>query len=34
MFKNDLVTSWRNIVRSKGFSFLNIAGLLSRKFVS
>ncbi|MFO7732722.1 MAG: ABC transporter permease, partial [Candidatus Aminicenantes bacterium] len=27
MFKNYLVTSWRNILRSKGFSFLNIAGL-------
>ncbi len=27
MFKNYLITSWRNILRSKGFSFLNIAGL-------
>ncbi len=27
MLKNYLVTAWRNIVRSKGFSFLNIAGL-------
>jgi hypothetical protein len=27
MFKNYLVTSWRNILKSKGFSFLNIAGL-------
>jgi putative ABC transport system permease protein len=27
MFKNYLITSWRNIRKSKGFSFLNIAGL-------
>jgi putative ABC transport system permease protein len=27
MLKNYLVTAWRNIVKSKGFSFLNIAGL-------
>ena len=27
MFKNYLVTAWRNIVKAKGFSFLNIAGL-------
>jgi len=27
MFKNYVVTAWRNIVKSKGFSFLNIAGL-------
>jgi putative ABC transport system permease protein len=27
MFKNYLTTAWRNIFRSKGFSFLNIAGL-------
>jgi putative ABC transport system permease protein len=27
MFKNYLITSWRNILRSKGFSSLNIAGL-------
>ncbi len=27
MFKNYLVTSWRNLLKSKGFSFLNIAGL-------
>jgi putative ABC transport system permease protein len=27
MFKNYLITSWRNILKSKGFSFLNIAGL-------
>ena len=27
MFKNYLLTGWRNIRRSKGFSFLNIAGL-------
>ena len=27
MFKNYLVTSWRNLLRSKGFSILNIAGL-------
>ncbi len=27
MFKNYLITSWRNILRSKGFSFLNISGL-------
>ncbi len=27
MLKNYLVTTWRNIVKSKGFSFLNIAGL-------
>jgi putative ABC transport system permease protein len=27
MLKNYLVTTWRNIVKAKGFSFLNIAGL-------
>lgn len=27
MFKSYLVTAWRNLLRSKGFSFLNIAGL-------
>jgi len=27
MLKNYIVTTWRNIVKSKGFSFLNIAGL-------
>jgi len=27
MFKNYLITSWRNILRSKGFSSLNIVGL-------
>jgi len=27
MFKNYLVTAWRNILRGKGFSLLNIAGL-------
>ncbi len=27
MLKNYLVTAWRNIVRAKGFSLLNIAGL-------
>jgi putative ABC transport system permease protein len=27
MFKNYLVTSWRNILKAKGVSFLNIAGL-------
>jgi putative ABC transport system permease protein len=27
MFKNYMITSWRNILRSKGFSSLNIAGL-------
>jgi putative ABC transport system permease protein len=27
MFKNYLITGWRNILRSKGFSLLNIAGL-------
>jgi putative ABC transport system permease protein len=27
MLKNYLVTAWRNIVKSKGFSLLNIAGL-------
>ncbi len=27
MFKNYVVTAWRNIVKSKGFSSLNIAGL-------
>jgi hypothetical protein len=27
MFKNYLVTSWRNLLKSKGRSFLNIAGL-------
>jgi len=27
VFRNYLITSWRNLLRSKGFSFLNIAGL-------
>jgi putative ABC transport system permease protein len=27
MLKNYLITAWRNILKSKGFSFLNIAGL-------
>jgi putative ABC transport system permease protein len=27
MIRNYFVTAWRNIVKSKGFSFLNIAGL-------
>ncbi|HEX6194189.1 MAG TPA: ABC transporter permease [Chitinophagaceae bacterium] len=27
MFKNYLVVAWRNIIRQKGFSFINIAGL-------
>jgi putative ABC transport system permease protein len=27
MFKNYLITGWRNILKSKGFSLLNIAGL-------
>jgi putative ABC transport system permease protein len=27
MFKNYMITAWRNILRSKGFSLLNIAGL-------
>ncbi|MBN2265394.1 MAG: ABC transporter permease [Candidatus Aminicenantes bacterium] len=27
MLKNYFVTAWRNIVKAKGFSFLNIAGL-------
>jgi putative ABC transport system permease protein len=27
MFKNYLKTAWRNIIRSKGYSALNIIGL-------
>ena len=27
MFKNYLLVAWRNIIRHKGFSFINIAGL-------
>jgi putative ABC transport system permease protein len=27
MFKNYLITTWRNITRHKGYSFINITGL-------